>query len=59
MTDTQAGREGAVERIATDIQKFWEPRMRKAIIVHLEAAGAGLDPQLRAVETLRQPAAAS
>jgi formate dehydrogenase subunit delta len=49
------GEKGAVEGIATHIRKFWEPRMRKQILAHLEAGGAGLDPPVRkAVETLRQ-----
>jgi formate dehydrogenase subunit delta len=48
----------AVEGIATHIKKFWEPRMRNAIFAHLDAGGAGLDPQVKAaLESLRQPAA--
>ena len=48
----------AVEGIATHIRKFWEPRMRNAIFAHLDAGGAGLDPQVKtALESLRQPAA--
>jgi formate dehydrogenase subunit delta len=48
-----------VEGIATHIRKFWEPRMRNAILAHLDAGGAGLDPKVRvAIETLRHPAAA-
>jgi formate dehydrogenase subunit delta len=48
----------AVEGIATHIKKFWEPRMRAAIFAHLDAGGAGLDPQVKAaLESLRQPAA--
>jgi formate dehydrogenase subunit delta len=53
------GDKGAVEGIATHIRKFWEPRMRNAILAHLDAGGAGLDPKVRvAIETLRHPAAA-
>jgi formate dehydrogenase subunit delta len=53
------GDKGAVDGIATHIRKFWEPRMRNAILAHLDAGGAGLDPKVRAaIETLRQPAAA-
>lgn len=36
-------REAAVEGIAQHIRNFWEPRMRKAILAHLESGGAGLD----------------
>lgn len=49
----------AAEAIAEHIRKFWDPRMRSAIISHLDAGGAGLDPMTRrAVETLRVAAAA-
>ena len=30
--------------VADHLTKFWEPRMRKAILVHSEAGGGGLDP---------------
>jgi formate dehydrogenase subunit delta len=41
--------------IAEHLQKFWDPRMRAAIIAHLEeAGGAGLDPPVQeAVGKLR------
>ena len=43
--------------IADHIKKFWDPRMRSAIISHLNAGGAGLDPLVRhAVELLSVPA---
>jgi len=46
--------ETASAKIAEHIGKFWDPRMRRAIIAHLDAGGAGLDPAARqAVETLR------
>lgn len=44
----------AVPGIAEHIRKFWDPRMRAAIIAHLDAGGAGLDPDVRdALHTLR------
>jgi formate dehydrogenase subunit delta len=44
----------ASAKIAEHITKFWDPRMRRAIVAHLDAGGAGLDPAARrAVETLR------
>jgi formate dehydrogenase subunit delta len=44
----------ASAKIAEHITKFWDPRMRRAIIAHLDAGGAGLDPAARqAIETLR------
>jgi len=46
--------ETASAKIAEHIGKFWDPRMRDAILAHLEAGGAGLDPATRgAIESLR------
>jgi formate dehydrogenase subunit delta len=40
---------------ADHIKKFWDPRMRSAILAHLEAGGAGLNPDVRdAVEALKK-----
>ena len=48
------GHDKAVPGIADHIKKFWDPRMRKAIFAHLDAGGAGLDPNVRdALETLK------
>lgn len=45
----------AVAGTAEHFKKFWDPRMRSAIIAHLESGGEGLDPNVRqAVEQLRQ-----
>jgi formate dehydrogenase subunit delta len=42
------GEEKAVPLIADHLVKFWDPRMRKAIVAHLdEKGGAGLDPAVR------------
>jgi formate dehydrogenase subunit delta len=44
----------AVTGIATHLAKFWDPRMRTAIVAHLDAGGEGLLPPVKeAVETLR------
>jgi len=45
----------AVANIADHLFKYWDPRMRRAIVAHLEQhAGAGLDPNaLAAVEKVR------
>ncbi len=44
----------APAKIAEHIAKFWDPRMRRAIVAYLDSGGAGLDPAARqAVETLR------
>src|ERR1700686_4928389 len=48
------GHDKAVPGIAEHIRKFWDPRMRSAILAHLDAGGAGLDPDVRdAVKALR------
>lgn len=48
------GADKAVPGIAEHLKKFWEPRMRRAIIAHVDAGGAGLAPEVvAAVETLR------
>ncbi len=47
-------RDKAPAAIAEHLKKFWDPRMRTAIVAHLQAGGAGLDPPVRsAVEKLR------
>lgn len=38
------GETRAVPQIATHIELFWDPRMRKAIAAHVAQGGAGLDP---------------
>ena len=48
------GHDKAVAGVAEHLTKFWDPRMRAAIIAHLEAGGVGLDPPVReAVDRLR------
>jgi len=41
------GQAKAVPGIAEHIHKFWDPRMRKAIMAHLDAGGEGLDPNVK------------
>jgi formate dehydrogenase subunit delta len=49
------GHDKAVPGITDHIRKFWDPRMRKAILAHLDAGGAGLDPNVRdALEALKK-----
>ena len=36
-----------VGAIATHIRKFWDPRMRAAIVRHLDEGGAGLDAPVK------------
>ncbi|CAN5904772.1 formate dehydrogenase subunit delta [soil metagenome] len=37
----------AVAGIADHLEKFWDPRMKTAIVGHLAAGGAGLDGPVR------------
>jgi formate dehydrogenase subunit delta len=49
-----------VAAIADHLEKFWDPRMRAAIVAHLKAGGAGLDPKVReAVARLKEPKVAA
>ena len=38
---SETDRACAVDGVATHIQRYWEPRMRKKICAHLDAGGAG------------------
>jgi formate dehydrogenase subunit delta len=37
-------REEAAESVARHIALFWDPRMRTALLGHVDAGGIGLDP---------------
>ena len=51
------GEEKAMPQIADHLVKFWDPRMRKAIVAHLASGGTDLDPAVRrAVESLKSTA---
>lgn len=53
------GEARAVPAIADHIARFWDPRMRAAIVAHAAAGGAGLDPlALAAVRRLAAGATA-
>ncbi|QYN37995.1 formate dehydrogenase subunit delta [Pseudonocardia sp. DSM 110487] len=44
----------AAHAVAAHVRTFWDPRMRTALLEHLAAGGAGLDPiALQAAELLR------
>lgn len=47
-------REEALDGIAQHLKKFWDPRMRRELLAHLQAdaAGAGLHPIV--VEAVRK-----
>ena len=49
------GHDKEVAGVADHIHKFWDPRMRSAILAHLDAGGTGLDPDVReAIEALKK-----
>jgi formate dehydrogenase subunit delta len=45
----------AAEGVRTHLTKFWEPRMRREIIAHVQAGGAGLLPTAREAVKLLKP----
>ena len=47
------GTDEAVPAIADHLRKFWDPRMRAAVVAHLEAGGAGRLSVREAVDRLR------
>lgn len=50
---TQPG-DKAVDGIENHIRRFWDPRMRRTIVAHLDDAALKLDPLVRqAMERLR------
>ena len=52
---TSQGHDQAVAGTLDHIKKFWDPRMREAIVAHLESGGRGLDPSVRqAIEQLKE-----
>jgi formate dehydrogenase subunit delta len=48
------------EGIRNHLRHYWDPRMREALLAHLDAGAAGLNPQVaEAAKLLRDPAPAS
>lgn len=49
------GDEATITGVATHLRRYWDPRMRAAILEHLDAGGAGLDANVAAaIATLRE-----
>lgn len=49
------GESQAAQSVATHLRRYWDPRMRRAILAHYDAGGAGLDPIVyRAVASLKE-----
>ena len=53
--DSEPDKKLAVEGVRFHISRFWEARMRRAIIEHVAAGGAGLSPTARDAVALLQP----
>ena len=48
------GEARALPQITKHIEDFWDPRMRRGIIAHVDQGGAGLDPlTLKALQNLK------
>ena len=45
---SEPDRASAVDGTMTHIRRFWDPRMRRQIVAHLEAGGEGLGELARA-----------
>ncbi|WEX77168.1 formate dehydrogenase subunit delta [Sinorhizobium numidicum] len=51
--------EVAAQGVATHINKYWEPRMRRKLFEHIERGGEGLNPLvIEAASKIRRPEAA-
>jgi len=49
----------AAQGVATHINKYWEPRMRRKLFEHIDGGGEGLNPLvLEAASKIRRPEAA-
>jgi len=56
--DAEPDKSVAAEGVRFHMSRFWEARMRRAIIAHLQAGGSGLTPTARAaVSKLTAPPA--
>jgi formate dehydrogenase subunit delta len=53
--DAEPDKAVAAEGVRFHLSRFWEARMRRAIIAHLEAGGAGLSPTARSAISLLVP----
>jgi formate dehydrogenase subunit delta len=49
----------AAQSVAAHMRAFWEPRMRTALLAHMDAGGAGLDPVAQQAAALLQNGAAA
>jgi formate dehydrogenase subunit delta len=55
--DAEPDKAAAAEGVRFHMSRFWEARMRRAIIAHVQGGGAGLTPTaIAAVRKLTAPA---
>ena len=45
---SEADHQAGIAGVADHLRKFWDPRMRKQLIAHLQSGGAGLSDIARA-----------
>lgn len=45
------GESAAAAGVEDHLRKFWDPRMRREIVAHLQAGGTGLEPSARIAVT--------
>lgn len=50
--DAEPDKKVAVEGVRFHMSRFWEKRMRQAIIAHVDAGGAGLTPTAKSAVQL-------
>jgi formate dehydrogenase subunit delta len=50
--DSEPDQAAATEGVRVHISRFWDPRMRREIIAHVDAGGAGLTPTARSAVLL-------
>ncbi len=50
--DSEPDKAVAAEGVRFHISRFWDPRMRREIVAHVDAGGAGLTSTARSAVTL-------
>ncbi len=53
--DSEPDKAVAAEGVRFHITRFWDPRMRREIVAHLDSGGAGLTPTARSAVALLTP----
>ena len=50
--DAESDKAVAAEGVRFHLTRFWDPRMRREIVAHLDSGGAGLTPTARSAVAL-------